>query len=166
MIELVPPDSHHLRAAQGWLELGNPREALVELDRLGTVARAHPESLQTEWEIHAEQKHWERAAIIGQQAITLAPEIPAGWLNRSFALHELRRTREAWDQLLPAAKRFPKEPTIAYNLACYACQLGELDQSRDWLMRALQIGPDPKRIKSMALEDVDLALLRSEISEM
>ncbi len=166
MIELVPPDSHYLRGAQGWLELGNPHEAIQELERLSPAARAHPDALQTEWEIYSVQKQWEAALAVGQRAVKLVPEFPSGWINRSYALHELRRTSEARNLLLPAAATFPNEATIAYNLACYTCQLGDLDESRAWLIRAMQIAPDAKRIKSMALTDNDLAPLRSVISTM
>jgi hypothetical protein len=31
---LQPPDSHHLNAAVGWLELGNDIEATEELDKI------------------------------------------------------------------------------------------------------------------------------------
>lgn len=166
MIELQPPDSHHLLAAQGWLELGNPREATVELARLGAAARSHPAALQTEWEICSVQEDWSTAVAIGQRAVALVPESPSGWINRSYALHELRRTAEARDLLLPAAAKFPKESTVAYNLACYTCQLGELDESQAWLKRALQIAPDAKSIKDMAMQDRDLAALRPVISNL
>jgi predicted Zn-dependent protease len=87
-------------------------------------------------------------------------------VHRSFALHELRRTREAYDQLLAAAGRFPKEMIIPYNLACYTCQLGDLAAARRWLERALALGGNPRqkllRLES-ALEDTDLQPLWEEL---
>jgi len=38
----------------------------------------------------------------------MAPKERQAWIHRSFALHEMNRTQEAFDKLLPAAKRFPK----------------------------------------------------------
>jgi len=38
---------------------------------------------------------------------------------KQLALHELKRTQEAFDLLLPAADKFPAPWTIPYNLACY-----------------------------------------------
>ena len=52
--------------------------------------------------------------------MTTIPDEPVGWIHRSYVLHEQKRTREAWDLLLPAAKKFPEDFTIPYNLACYA----------------------------------------------
>jgi hypothetical protein len=39
------PDIHHLRAAQGWLELGNHLEANEELEKIAPALRAHPSVL-------------------------------------------------------------------------------------------------------------------------
>jgi hypothetical protein len=44
---------------------------------------------------------------------------------------------------------------IAYNLACYACQLGRAQESRTWLKRALELGK-PEQINRMAAKDPDL----------
>ena len=69
---------------------------------------------------------------------------------------------KAWNALLPAFDLFPKQPTIPYNLSCYACQMGQLDAARLWLKRAADIGGKDK-IKTMALEDADLEPLWNEI---
>ncbi len=59
---------------------------------------------------------------------------------------------------------FPKEPTLRYNLACYACQLNRLDEARQWLGRAREIG-DADEINRMALADEDLKPLWPEIAK-
>lgn len=56
------------------------------------------------------------------------------------------------------ADKFPDQWLIPYNLACYACQLGRLDEAREWFRRALTMG-DGKAIKLEALNDPDLAPL-------
>jgi predicted Zn-dependent protease len=150
-----PPDCHFLRAAEGWLELGDHLEANEELKRISLQTRFHPQVLLARWEIYAREQHWEYAHTIAHGLVALAPDEPAGWINRSFALHQMKRTQEAWHALLPAVKKFPKNPTVAYNLACYACQLGKLTEARDWLTRAIETG-DGNKIKSLAKEDPDL----------
>jgi tetratricopeptide (TPR) repeat protein len=85
----------------------------------------------------------------------LAPEEAVGWVHRSFCLHELKRTAEARDSLLPVVERFPDDAVIRYNLACYECQLGGLDLARGWLEKAFEVG-DPRKLKLMALDDQDL----------
>ena len=46
-----PPDSQHLEAAQGWLDLGDHVEANEELEHIEAKNRAHPDVLQVRWRI-------------------------------------------------------------------------------------------------------------------
>ncbi|MDB6112704.1 MAG: hypothetical protein JWR69_4454 [Pedosphaera sp.] len=46
MNPLAPPDSQHLKAAQGWLELGIHVEANAELDKITATLRSHPDVLE------------------------------------------------------------------------------------------------------------------------
>jgi hypothetical protein len=54
---------------------------------------------------------------------------------------------------------------MRYNLACYACQLGNLKEARQWLEKAFAIG-DSKQLKLMALDDPDLEPLWREVGEI
>lgn len=165
MSNLLPPDTHHLSAAEGWLELGNPLEALAELERISTTAQERVEVLSLRWSIAAQSKSWEACVRIATNIVERAPKEVFGWIHRSYALHELKRTQEAHDLLLPAVKKFPKNETIPYNLACYECQLGEVNAARDWLRRALKLR-NPAELKAQALEDPDLKPLWPEIKSM
>lgn len=164
MRELEPPDSHHLSAALGWLGLGNPAEARAELERLDQTCREHPDALEVEWAIHAAREDWVAALPVAHNLVRVAPRRVSGWLHFAYALRRVPEggLEAAWNALLPAHERFPKEATVSYNLACYACQLGRLPEARDWLQRALQAG-DRNDIKSKALDDEDLKPLWPEI---
>ena len=152
---LGPPDSHFLNAAEGWLMLGLPLEANEELKKISLQGRFHPLVLLTRWEIYTRAHHWEFAHTIAQGLVALLPDEPVGWVNRSYALHQMKRTREAWHALLPAADKFPSNLTVAYNLACYACQLGMFDEAGRWLKKAMKLA-DPNHVQLVALEDPDL----------
>ena len=76
------------------------------------------------------------------------------WIYRSFAVHEMKRTKEAYDQLLPVAEKFPEVWTIPYNLACYCAQLGRLDECKWWFKKAMAI--DEQNVKREAIDDPDL----------
>jgi tetratricopeptide (TPR) repeat protein len=80
----------------------------------------------------------------------MVPDSPFGWIHHAYALHELKHTQEAWNVLLPVVDKFPKEYIMRYNLACYACQLGNLKEARDWLKKAIDLA-DRKEVKLMAL---------------
>lgn len=167
MRPIEPPDSHRILAASGWLELGCPGEALAEIQSLSEPNRHHPDALELDWLIHAKLGHWPNALAAANALVEIAPDRPAGWLHRAYATRRVPGggIERAWELLLPAFERFPKETLIPYNLSCYACQMGRLDESRKWLSLALRMG-DPKSIKRMALQDDDLRNLWNEIPNL
>jgi hypothetical protein len=167
MQPIEPPDSHRLLAAAGWLELGCPDEAQQELESMARENRTHPDSLEMLWLIQAEQQHWLGALATATQLVQIAPDRPAGWLHRAYAMRRVPEggLQQAWDLLLPAADKFPKESVIPYNLACYACQLGRLEESRKWFKIAKGAGK-PETMEAMALQDEDLRPLWNEIRKL
>ncbi len=164
MKPLEPPDTHCLAAADGWLELGVPAEAEAELGRISAAQQVHPDVLEMRWLILAQTQRWGAALEIARTLVKRAPDRSSGWLHQAYALRRVPTAglREARDALLPAYDKFPGEPTISYNLSCYACQLRQLDEARTWLRRALESGGKQK-IMQMALDDPDLEPLWDEI---
>ena len=149
---MEPPDDFYLKAAEGWLELGNWVEANEELERITPLMRAHPNVLRLRWEIYSKAKKWEMAAEMGRGLIEMLPENSWGFIHCAYAMHELKRTKEAWGVLIPIVDKFPDEFRISYNLACYCCQLGELKDSMQWLEKAIAVAGE-KDIRLMALDD-------------
>ena len=149
---LDPPDSHHLSAAQGWIELHDSDAAENELEKVDPSLRMHPMFLLVRWELYAHAKHWQAARMIAEYLVEKCPEEPIGWLQRSYTLHAMGRTPEAFQLLLPAAPKFPRISTVPYHLSCYACSLGHVQEAWHWLDKAIG-GKDGDRIKSLALED-------------
>jgi tetratricopeptide (TPR) repeat protein len=163
MTPLGPPDRRFLEAAEGWLELGNPAEAHAELERIAPNQRAHPEVLMVRWTLSADAKQWENCLDLADAILGAIPDQEVGWVFRSFALHELKRTQEAFDQLRPAADTFPGVWTIPYNLACYAAQLGQLQDSKAWLAKAMAL--DEKVVRRAAEDDPDLKPLWDSVKK-
>ena len=158
-------DLFALSAASGWLDLGNPEEAMAELERVSPENRMGPEALSVEWEIHQHAHRWEKAVEVARRLAESAPDQAEGWVKQAYALHEMKRTQEAWDCLFPASKKFIEETIIPYNLACYACQLGKADEALTWLRRAFRLDVK-KQFRQMALEDPDLEPLREQIRKL
>ena len=158
-------DERHVRAAEGWLGLGNHKEANRELEDITPAFRSHPNVLEVRWQIFARAKKWEACVDIGSALVEAAPHLEFGWVHRSLALHELKRTTEAAELLLPAVQLFPKSWLIRYNLACYAAQLGNAEETWEWLEDAFELG-DPKLVKLLALNDQDLSDFWAEIGEV
>lgn len=165
MEEFDHSDALQFNAAQGWLELGSPAEAESELAKMSPSARGTPRVLDLEWEVRSRLRQWEIGLELAERLIELAPGEPGPHLKKAFALHEMRRTREAWNCLMGVRNQFPDVALIRYNLACYACQLGDLSDSVYWLETAFRLG-NRNDLKRMALEDSDLEALRPLIGRM
>ncbi len=157
MKPLEPPDSHHLSAAIGWLELGELAEARAELEQIALQFRSHPHVLVTRYEICAKAGEWNAAAETARALTQLEPDQPGAWISLAYAVRRKPGggTSQARAILVQARRAFPKEQIIAYNLACYECQLGDLHAAKSWLEKACTLG-DASRVKLMALEDPDL----------
>ncbi len=167
MQRLGPPDSHHLNAAVGWLGLGLPDDAQAELKLISPAHQRHPDVLEVRWTIFAQEHRWDAALAVARKLMTQAPDRADGWLHHAYALRRVSEggLEKAWAALRPAADKFPQEPVIPYNLACYACQMKQLAEARIWLKRALKIG-GKEHIKQMALADPDLESLWDEIRQL
>jgi len=160
------PDRHRLVAALGWMELGRPEEAEQELTPLLRRPRPHPDVLELQWAVLAAQQRWTEAVEVAEALIRIVPDRPSGWLHRAYALRRAPHggLERAWAALLPAAAHFPRELLVAYNLSCYACQMGRLDEARHWLRQALELG-DREHVRRMALQDPDLEPLHPELKD-
>jgi tetratricopeptide (TPR) repeat protein len=165
MQKLAPPDSHFLSAAIGWLELGNIQEAREELNHISAPHRDHPDVLEIYWLIASNGNCWEECCAVARSLIRVAPKRASGWIHLSYALHEMKRSQEAYDNLVSVAGKYPRNHLIRYNLACYACQLGREDEALKWLKKAMALG-DEHQLIGTALNDPDLQPMREQIQSM
>jgi len=167
MPPIEPPDTHFLSAAIGWIELGNFAEAKSELKSISPGAARNPDVLEVWWLVHAAEEDWVAGLKVARALIETDPARASGWLHRAYALRRVGGggLQAAWDALLPAVEKFPKEPVIAYNLSCYACQMHRLHDAWQWLKTALKVGGKEK-VKAMALRDADLEPLWVDIEKL
>ena len=167
MKPVQPPDSHHLSAAIGWLELGNWQEANEELEKITPTLRAHPDVLEVRWQIYAKAGKWDLAAEIAHALVQIKPLEPQFWIWCAYATRRMpgHGIPQAKEILAKAQVLFPKESLIPYNLACYECQTGNLKAAWNWLEKVFDAG-DAKRFKLMALEDPDLEPLWVQIGDL
>ena len=120
--------------------------------------------------MYADASKWEVCLEIATTITRIDPQSPFGWIHKAHALHELKRTREAWDTLLPVADQFSRlavpPHVIPYNLARYACQLGRSEVAKAWLAWAFTVSGDAFALKLMALEEPDFRTLWAHIEGM
>jgi tetratricopeptide (TPR) repeat protein len=166
-MKLTESDKFHIRAAQGWLELGNHLEANEELENASPEVRTHPAVLDLRWLIYSKELKWNACREIARAITTQLPNNVVGWLHYAYATRRATdgSIEAAFEILSSVADKFAEHPTVAYNLACYQCQIGNLPEAWNWLEKAFDIG-DPKQLKLMALDDKDLEPLWLDISEI
>ena len=160
--KLEPPDSHYLSAAEGWFGLGDSRAALDEIKQISPRNKNHPQVLHACWHIQHQLKNWEDCVSIGRAMIAEEPESPQGWINYGNALFYQQRYDDAFAALHPVLDKFPADEAIQYNLACYRCQAGNLNEAAQWLKQAFKVG-NLKKMREMALKDPDLKPLWDQI---
>jgi len=164
MSDLSLTDIRLLEAAQGWLGLRNWREAKAEIANISSELQSHPDVLQVRWGIHAAAKDWQLAAELAESFRAARPDSPFGFVHLAYALHEMKRTDEAQNVLLPVLDKFRDDYIIRYNLACYACQLGDKEAAWSWLEKSMTL-TDPDEVKRMALNDPDFEPMHARIKE-
>lgn len=166
MESLPPPDCHYLDAATGWLMLKNIEEARAELARIDAEYQNHPEVLDVRWRMLAAENEWTAAFLVAETMVRLHPDELSGWIHRAYSAR--RRPggglETAYDCLQSALQRFPEEPLISYNLACYLAQLNRPVEAMKWLLRTFRC-KNGNIYRHMAVEDEDLKDLWSQLEE-
>lgn len=147
-----------LDASEGWAQLGDWKSADEELAQIEAPYDNDPGVLRLRVEFQSVLERWESVIPFAQRLANIDPGDSYPFYRWAYALHELKRTQEAWDTLIRVVDRFSDEWVIPYNLACYATQLGNLSAAREWLAKAFTLG-DAVALRSEAKKDPDLAPL-------
>ncbi len=151
-----------LERAEGFRLLRMARAARAELEQLpADVADQRP--VREAWlRQHMDEENW-------PQVVTLASALAAEQPRPEFAVWEAYARRRceslaaARAVLEEARTRFPQVALIVFNLACYACAEGRLDDARSLLRDAMR---GNHRLVELAEEDDDLAPLWPELDDL
>jgi len=144
---------HNLRAAQGFIELGDPDSAWEELEGIPAEDRAHPVALRLRVYIYRDKGKWMEMAEIARHLTEIEPQQPEHWTNRAWAERRHQGIPVAEKTLLHALAQFPNEGILYYNLACYSAVDGRTLEAKSLLSKAIELDP---AFKQLALEDEDL----------
>lgn len=147
----------HLLAASGYLELGMIEDAARELMEIPPDDRGRNEIIGFCVHLYSQWQRWGMAAAAARRMVEIDPGQPQWWVSLAYATRRHESVEKAEEILLEARKLHPKEAIIYYNLACYACVTGRLEQARERLNTA--IGMD-ESIRDLARNDVDLKPMR------
>ena len=154
----------HLQYASGHIELGMFQEAVAELDAIKQADQLLPAVIGVRVDLHMHAKQWNRVIKFARELSRLTPADDKGWISHAFALRELDLIEEAQAVLLEAEPLLKTEcGLLHYNLACYACLLGNKPEAKRRLTLALKMD---KFWKQEALEDPDLKAMKKVIATM
>ncbi|MFO1452041.1 MAG: hypothetical protein U1F61_28005 [Opitutaceae bacterium] len=148
----------HLSHARGYLELGMLKEAASELDALPPALAASEEALAVRASLHQERKDWPALQIVSKQLVQIRPDSAGAWIMWAYATRRAESLVSAERILTEARELHPKEPTVLFNLGCYACQRGDLAAARTLVEAAIALDSS---FATLARQDDDLAPLRA-----
>jgi tetratricopeptide (TPR) repeat protein len=157
-----PPKSHSsethraLEAADGYLYLGMPTEALDEFSAIPEEERSNAPVMLAEIRVLLHMKNWKHAEKLSARGCNLHPDEDEFTVQRVFALHQLEKGDEAFQVLLSAPEWIRRTGILHYNLACYEARLGDLKAAKRCIDAAIEIN---SAIKKNARTDPDLAAL-------
>lgn len=146
-----------LSHARGYLELGLIDEAGAELARLSTVDQERPVALALRAAVLQEQQRWPELADVAAQLVRQQPAQSGWWIALAYAIRRSESLNEAEAVLREAERAHPHDPTIQFNLGCYACQRGDLRVALERVTRAIALDEE---FRNAVTTDPDLAPLR------
>ena len=150
---LEPENQRLLTAAEGFLDLGMPLDANDEIESMDPELRHVPEVLAVRVGIYRALEAWPLMQTVAKQLALYAPDEVDWTVAWAYATRRTDSLESARLILVNAVERLPGVAVFHFNLACYAAQLGELDRSKVYLSRAIELQPG---YRLHALEDEDL----------
>ena len=149
-----------LRYTQGYLALEMFEAAQRELDAIDEADRHTAPVLGLQLELEMGAERWSRVGTTARRLTVTEPKIERAWIALAYALRELNRVEEARATLLAAEPLHgATSALLQYNLGCYECLLGNLDEARRRLREAYRLDP---ALREGAKGDPDLVSLDRE----
>ena len=144
--------------AQGYLALGMVSEAAAELAQLTPRDADRPEALAVRLAVLHEQKKWDQVCDLARNLVRRSPSEPALWVTWAYATRRSVSLAAAEKVLREAVTHHPVEPTIQFNLGCYACLRGDFAEAQARVDRAVALDA---KFAQLAATDPDLETLRA-----
>lgn len=133
-------------------------EAAAELAQIPPVEASATDVIAVRLAVLQEQQDWPALRDVAAELVRRTPEEAAAWVTWAYAMRRADSLPAAEKILLEAEQSHPAEPTIQFNLGCYACQRGDLAEAKRRVDRAIALEP---KFAAAAATDPDLAPLRA-----
>jgi len=147
------------REAEGYLELGLPRQALAALARLRGSDGTATSTLYLRGEALRAMDRYQEAIIPLEKVASVEPENVHVWLALGWCHKRTGRLDLAIDALQRALTADPGEALVHYNLACYLSLAAKKEPALDHLSMALRLDP---RYRQMIDSEPDFDPIRSD----
>ncbi len=138
-----------------------PEDATAELDALSPEHQDMIEVVILRMEILRVTKKWDEGTLLGQRALAKHADCGALYLITAYAMRRHAGLAPAKELLLSGEAVLAEDAMFHFNIACYECQLGNLEAAKSRLERAFTLDAKYRRI---AREDPDLESLRDWLS--
>lgn len=148
-----------LSHARGYIELGLLKEAAAELAQVSPEERDRTEVLALRGIVLQETQAWKELQDVAAELVRRHPETPDWWIMSAYATRRAESLTAAEKILEEAKLQHPKNPTIQFNLGCYACQRGDLVAAQRYVKIAIALDA---HFQSLAASDPDLDPLRKQ----
>jgi len=142
-----------LQAAVGYLELGMMVEANDEIENLAPELKNSSPVLGVRLEIYRAAEKWSLMEVVARELWKRHPDEPVYWNDLAWAVRRADSINAAQKILLDAVERFPGDAMTHFNLGCYACQLGDIEEAKTRVGKAIELDA---KFKLLALDDPDL----------
>ena len=150
-------DRWRISHAQGYLTLGMVDEAAAELAQLSNDNDSTP-VLALRGLVLQEQRQWPLLLPVAAELARRDPAEAGWWVMWAYAARRSETLAHAEAILRDAELRHPADPTIQFNLGCYASQRGDQHEAARRVNPAIALDAS---FRQQALEDDDLAPLRA-----
>jgi len=159
----LPEDiQRQLVRCEGFLDLKMPGKAEQELAQIDPGIHDHFYYRWLKTNILMQQGKWAEACPYASALRRDFPEEAGFWIQDAYLTRRALNIESARSILEEALIHFPEEGMIYFNLACYACRLGNKTEARQQLKSAIDL--DAKWLKA-ALDDEDLVELHDELED-
>src|ERR1700746_3248305 len=106
-------------------------EANAVLDISDSFNRAAPEVLALKVAIYRGLEKWELMQEIAKRLADFLPDNIQWTISLAYTTRRADSIQAAKKVLLNAEPKFPKDAVIKYNLACYFCQTGDIQNAQN-----------------------------------
>jgi tetratricopeptide (TPR) repeat protein len=155
---MTPEKEKLVEVATGYFELGMLNDALAEL---GPLAGHEQLSVLSLWSAALRlSERWQEMLSLTRKMVELYPTEAECWVSFADATRNSVSVQAGLELLETARGYFPGDGHILFQIGCYCCQLGRLDEARTAVRAAVS---DNRVWAKIALQDRDLASLWPEL---